>query len=56
MALLAKSGLRDRMETLLVGFAFDGRFGKQVGASAVCRDLSSLFQYLYQRAGKKRRK
>jgi len=55
MGLLDEQKLRERMEVILVGFAFNATFGGRVGASTVCRTLSSLFRKFHQRASGRRR-
>jgi 5-methyltetrahydrofolate--homocysteine methyltransferase len=56
MARLAQEGMRDRLEILLVGFAFNRKFGREMGIDAVCRTLRSLFLECRKGAAKKRKK
>jgi methanogenic corrinoid protein MtbC1 len=56
MKLLTERGLHDRMEVILVGFAFNSRFAKRVGATTACRTLSSLFRQFHHRASERRRR
>lgn len=56
IALLKKEGLRERLEVVLVGFAFNSQFGKSAGADAVCRTLWSLYTEFHHRKPKGRGK
>ena len=54
VALLKREGLRDRLEVILVGFAFNRQFGRSLGADAVCRTLASLYAEFHHRKRKRK--
>ena len=56
MALLKREGYLDRLEVVLVGFAFNQKFAREIGSNTVCRDLSSVFLEFHQRTAKARRR
>jgi methanogenic corrinoid protein MtbC1 len=51
--LLKEEGMWDRVEVILVGYAFNKRFARSVGVRTVCRDLWSLFLEFHKRAAEK---
>jgi methanogenic corrinoid protein MtbC1 len=53
LEVLKQQGIRDRMEVILVGYAFDKRFARSIGVRIVCRDLWSLFLEFHNRVAEK---
>jgi hypothetical protein len=55
MARLTQEGVRDRLEILLVGFAFNTKFGREMGVDTICRTLPKLFRECVKGAARARK-